>query len=287
MKDIIKYADIRQQLKDLRRNGIQAGPKTGWDAVTELYRPERGYMTVVTGIPNHGKSRWLDALRINLSCLYGWTHATFSPENYPLHTYYAQLVETVAGTQASLLPDDIWDDKVAFVDEHFHFVYPPEDRCTIDGLLEVFSRIHDNYGCDSILIDPYNEIEHRRPSNIHESEYVSLFLTKIRRFARERNVHVWLVAHPMKLQKDKDGRYPVPTPYDISGSAHFRNKADFCLAVHRPAFGEKDDYVELHVQKVRFRNNGKPGLVEMSFNWQSGRYAEHGSKLFNLPGRAE
>lgn len=46
------------------------------------------------------------------------------------------------------------------------------------------------------------------------------------------NVHVWLVAHPRQLQ-DYISSKP-PTLYDISGSAHFYNKCDAGIVVHRP-----------------------------------------------------
>lgn len=43
-------------------------------------------------------------------------------------------------------------------------------------------------------------------------------------------MHVWLVAHPKQLQQWKGD---APTLYDIAGSAHFINKADVGLVVHR------------------------------------------------------
>ena len=43
-------------------------------------------------------------------------------------------------------------------------------------------------------------------------------------------MHVWLVAHPKQLQQWKG---EAPGLYDISGSAHFNNKADNGLVVHR------------------------------------------------------
>jgi hypothetical protein len=46
-------------------------------------------------------------------------------------------------------------------------------------------------------------------------------LSQIRRFARLHTVHVWVIAHPTKMQKAEKGPYaglyPPPTPYDISG----------------------------------------------------------------------
>lgn len=63
-----------------------------------------------------------------------------------------------------------------------------------------------------------------------ETEYVSQMLTKIKRFAQHHDVHVWFVAHPRQL---RDWKGAPPTMYDISGSAHFINKADNGVVVHR------------------------------------------------------
>lgn len=43
-------------------------------------------------------------------------------------------------------------------------------------------------------------------------------------------VHVWFVAHPRQLREWKG---QPPNLYDISGSAHFINKADNGIVVHR------------------------------------------------------
>ena len=86
------------------------------------------------------------------------------------------------------------------------------------------------YGIRGLLVDPYNELDHQRPSHMSETEYVSQMLTKIKRFAQHHDVHVWFVAHPRQL---RDWKGQPPTMYDISGSAHFINKADNGLVIHR------------------------------------------------------
>lgn len=40
-----------------------------------------GELTLVTGVPNSGKSEWLDALAVNLAAAYGWRFALCSLEN--------------------------------------------------------------------------------------------------------------------------------------------------------------------------------------------------------------
>jgi len=74
----------------------------------------------------------------------------------------------------------------------------------------------------------------------HERPPAILPRAQIKRFAQLHGVHVWLVAHPKQLQQWKGD---APGLYDISGSAHFNNKADVGLVVHRnfnAALGAKD-----------------------------------------------
>jgi len=87
-----------------------------------------------------------------------------------------------------------------------------------------------SYGIRGLVIDPYNELDHQRPSNVSETEYVSQMLTKIKRFAQHYDVATWFVCHPKQMQNWTGG---APNLYDISGSAHFVNKADVGLVVHR------------------------------------------------------
>ena len=88
------------------------------------------------------------------------------------------------------------------------------------------------------------------------------------------NAHVWLVVHPAKIYKDRTtGTRPLPTPYDLSGSAHWYNKADNILTVHRDqAAGGQD--VEVHIQKVRFKHCGRVGAVALRYDRVTGRYSD-------------
>ena len=48
----------------------------------------------------------------------------------------------------------------------------------------------------------------------------------MKKFAKSWQVHLIVVAHPSKINRNKDGSLPVPTLYDISDSAHWYNKPD-------------------------------------------------------------
>ena len=111
-------------------------------------------------------------------------------------------------------------------------------------------------------MDPYNELDHQRPSHMSETEYVSQMLTKIKRFAQHHDVHVWFVAHPRQL---RDWKGQPPTMYDISGSAHFINKADNGLVIHRNRDPEAGPMNEVRTPCV------------MSYCWQCKLYPNCGS----------
>jgi twinkle protein len=281
---VFEVTDIYTDIQSLYLKGLQKGALPGWPSVNSLYSVRTGEWTLVTGIPGSGKSEWLDAMLVNLANSEGWKFALFSPENHPLQRHFSKLAEKYIGLPFSenkyvpRMQKHQLEKACKWVHCHFVFLNPPDDELTVDAIITKARQAVLRHGINGIVVDPWNELDHSRPAGLTETEYISQCLTKLRRFARECNVHVWLIAHPTKLQKDKvTGAYPVPTPYDVSGSSHWRNKADYCIAVHREIKkGNKD--VEVHVQKVRFKEAGEVGLAILEYNLSNGRYKDPGGK---------
>ncbi|QSV44420.1 toprim domain-containing protein [Geobacter benzoatilyticus] len=280
VQGLFDVADFSPQIVRLYDNGHVSGAKTGWPCLDRFITFAPGQWSLVTGIPGSGKSEFIDALLVNLALAYGWTFAVFSPENYPLELHVQKLAEKFVGKPffgRSRMDRTELDKAVRWVNERFTFMLPEADELTVDRILNLAKIAVRRKGIRGIVVDPWNEIDHNRPANLSETEYISQSLSKIRRFAREHDIHVWVVAHPAKLRKEKDeaGRmvYPVPTPYDVSGSAHWRNKADNAVTVHRE-IGSDDSMVQVHVQKVRFKTCGKPGVVELRYDYFTGRYSD-------------
>lgn len=272
---IFSISDIEPQIDALYAMGSPRGESTGWPTVDHHYTVRTGEFTVVTGIPGHGKSEWCDALMMNLTHK-GWAFAIFSPENQPLERHFVKLAEKFIekpffpGYHQRIDKLELGAAK-RYLEDSFTFILPPDDSLTVDGILNLAKIVILKKGVKGIVIDPWNEIDHTRPSNLTETEYISSSLTKIRRFARQYGVHVWLVAHPTKLRKMDDGKYPPPTPYDISGSAAWRNKADNCITIYRHI---DSNQVEIHIQKIRFKEIGEIGMVALGYNRLNGRYKE-------------
>lgn len=263
----------REGVLDVYQNQPGKGLSTGWLGLDEYYTIREGDLTIVTGIPNHGKSELLDALVINLAINHGWRSALCSFENIP-EFHIAKLAEKITGEPffegpiPRMGPERL-SDAIDTVDRFFHFIRADEEAPTIDWILEKARAAVLRYGIRGLVIDPWNEVEHTRSNGMTETEYVSYVLGKVRRFAQVNGVHVWFVAHPKMLQKE-NGQRPVPSPYDISGSAHWANKADFALTVHRP--DPDSNLAEIHVMKVRHKWLGKQGCVTLRYNPETGEY---------------
>lgn len=277
LEGVFTVADLAADVVQLYQDGLPGGVSTGWASVDSHYTVRPGELTVVTGIPAHGKSQFLDALTVNLAKAHGWTIAMCSPENLPVARHVAKLVEQYSGWPfregpTRRLPMDELPDALDWLHQHFVFI-APEESLSLPGLLAIGKSLVARHGIKGFLLDPWNEFDHTRPAHQSETEYISIALGQIRRFARTHGVHVWLVAHPQKLYRREDGSYPVPTPYDISGSAHWRNKADNCLTVWRDV-DDPDQPVKLYVQKIRFREVGKVGVVDLQFDRLTGRYKD-------------
>lgn len=267
---VFEVEDLSDRIDHLYTHGWEKGVSTGWDDVDQFFTARAGELTVVTGIPNSGKSNWVDALAVNLAAAHGWRFAMFSPENQPLEDHMARIIEKYAGSPFSDGPTERMDRQTlrmskAWVQEHFFWILPDEDSdWTIDSVLERARALVFRKGIRALVIDPWNELEHFRPNGMSETDYVSISLKRMRQFARQQGIHLFVVVHPTKLYRDKDGNYPVPTLYDCNGSAHWRNKADNGMCVWRN-FTDDQAFVEIHVQKIRFRQIGRIGLAKLEY----------------------
>lgn len=274
-----EFADAMDRL--YRFGGIR-GMDTGWYSVNEHYTVLPGEWTLVTGIPGHGKSEWLDALMVQMATSEAaWRFAVFSPENQPTEDHLAKLAEKyinkpfLPGPTERMTQGDVRE-ALDFLDEHFTMLLP--ELPTVESLIEKLKVIVKRKRIKGVVLDPWNEIDHTRPQGMSETEYISRCLSKLRAFGRSHGVHLWIVAHPTKLEKDGKGGYPVPTPYDVAGSAHWRNKADNCIAIWRDQ-AANNDIVEVHFQKIRKKAVGRVGMVKLRYVRATGRYLEYSGEF--------
>lgn len=277
IRNLVEIGTDETDILSLYREGYEKALSTGWQCLDDNLKIRLGELSVVTGTPGSGKSEWIDALMVNLAENEGLKFAVCSFEN-PVATHRSKLVEKRVRLPfwpgiTSRMNEQELRQGAAWVRDHFHFMQFADDAPTIDAILDAARGAVRRYGIKGLVIDPYNEIEHKRPAAMTETEYVSEMLGKVKRFAQNHDVHVWFVAHPAKMMKDQSGKRFIPGLYDISGSANWVNKADIGIVVHREP-EKKPPQTEIHIRKVRFRPAGQLGTVMLNYDKKTGRYSD-------------
>ncbi|KAK3188776.1 hypothetical protein Dsin_028337 [Dipteronia sinensis] len=284
IKGLFSFRDFFDEIDSYyyRTVGDEFGISTGWRGLDSLYNVVPGELTIVTGVPNSGKSEWIDALLCNINESVGWKFALCSMEN-KVREHARKLLEkhikkpffnASYGQSVERMTVEEFEQGKEWLGDTFSLIRCENDSLpSINWVLELAKAAVLRHGVRGLVIDPYNELDHQRPSNTTETEYVSQMLTKIKRFALHHSVHVWFVAHPRQLHQWVGG---PPNLYDISGSAHFINKCDNGIVVHRnrdPEAGPMDR-VQVCVRKVRNKVAGTIGDAFLSYNRVTGEFMD-------------
>lgn len=272
VEGIFRVSDFEQSLDALFESGWQKGVTIGHPNFDNLLSFETKRLCIVTGIPGSGKSEFIDEIAERLNIRYGWRFAYFSPENAPLAYHASKLIEKFTGHKfgKGTLPYNEYQQVKLHLETDFYFIAPKNDF-HLQTILDRAKYLVRKRGIKALVIDPYNRLENEQ-GNQNETQYISSVLDRLTNFAQQNDVLVILMAHPTKQPKTKDGTIEVPTLYDISGSAHFYNKCDFGIIVHRDRLQER---VEVRVSKVKFRHLGQVGTAYFKYNLNNGRYTPY------------
>lgn len=232
-----------------------------------------GKFMVVTGIPGHGKSQWADSLVLNLAKKHGWNICVCSSE-IDNEEYEENMVHRILRRPLDKVADFEPDKARKFYQDHFIFVTNATMDCDLELSLEKLIDLAEiaiiRDGCKVLLLDPWNEIEHKRMSDETETEYTGRAIRMLKKLAQQYRVLVIVVSHPTKPQF---GRVSCPNLYSISGSANWANKADYGVIIWREDMSS--DMTEVRIAKIKRHGvMGKPGSIQVRLNKSTGHFEE-------------
>lgn len=257
-------------LDDLPRVDERPALDPGLGDLGRHCRLRTGDLMVVTGIPAHGKTLFLNNLLAAMHRQHGWRSCFCSPEQHPWLDHRRALVRLHGQRPHDLLSEAQIAAAEAWIRDAFCWMVAGlEDTPDVDWFLEMAATAAVRFGANAIVLDPWNELVHRRPPHELGDEYVNEALRKVRVLARELNVLAIVCAHPRKQDADRDtGTFPVPTLYDVSGAAAWKNKPDVGVVVHRYPRATL-----LRIEKTRYEEvHGVPGDLDVRVDPRSGRY---------------
>jgi twinkle protein len=267
---VYELMDFNDELDILFEEGMKEGNRIGIPFLDDWITWELGRFAVWTAAPSAGKSEMVDFVNIKLNLLYGWKVAYFSPENFPMQNHGAKIVEKLIGARFSKnnMSKDAYLSAKYHIKDNFFWVNP--DQNDIDTILSKFKFLIKIKGVKIVVLDPWNTIQFSGGYG----DYGKI-LQKMVKFARDNSVLFHLVAHPRKLEKNKEtGKFPMPTMYDIAGSSDFWNMSDYGLIIKRD---QQDDLTfinegQIQIAKVKFKHLGRQGIGYWKYNFKSGRY---------------
>lgn len=266
LEGVYSISDINHEIDDMYVNGLDKGVDTEIQNFT--LNIVKGYITVITGIPSHGKSDFLDYLCLRLRILHFWKGCFYSPENRPTQLHFSKMARKISGKHwdgYNRISVEELNEIKQFLDKTLWFL-KPESKFDLTSILNQIKTIILRYGLDYFVLDAWNKLEHLDDS----TSYIGKCLDEIAIFCELHHVHCFLVAHPTKMKKDlKTGRYEIPTLYDIAGSANFYNKVDNGICVYRNFDTGK---TQVHIQKIKFDHWGTEGCAEFEYDLKSKRY---------------
>lgn len=259
------------RIEELWRGERSQGYSTGIPPLEGLYSVPMGTVTLITGWPGDGKSTLLNQILTNLADQHDFKTMFWSPESPP-EVHVANLIQL--RTQKSFYPGKAYRmaleeaaQAMVWVNDHFYFAVDDEENDpTLDSILDRVEASILRYGVRLVVIDPFNHIS--KPSgDMNEVDWIRRLMIRLRRFAQNHDVHIFLVAHPK--QAPNGFTKSPPTGFHISGGAHWNNITDMGVTVFRP---DDVDYSEFIVWKMRFSWHGRKGKAKLDFDADTGRY---------------
>lgn len=278
LNKVLSKQYLIDEVRDLYENGVPTGFRIGIKSIDEIFRYDTAMVNIITGIPNFGKSEFLDFINVRLNKLYNMKVMYYSPENTPVKLHLQKLLSKLTNKTFKDLTKEEINNEMNYICDNF-FILNYETVNTLDEILEQAEKLIIEKGVKIINIDPYNTLEHARPANLTETEYVSQVMTRLQKFSKRFNVLVNLVVHPKKMASDLNGDTIMPNRYDLNGSANFANKADYIIIVHRDL---TDKTTIIKCDKCKFSNYGKIGQTVIKYDIQSTNYFDLEEKDYSL-----
>ena len=281
--------DVAESMIDGFHNGQERGTTTYIPEVDKAWTWRNGEVNIWTGYQNEGKTLFLNQLATLKAAMDGWKFAVFSPENMPINDFFNDIIEMYVGRSADPHHKNIqmskkeYKEAMDFVNKHFYIIYPKKNF-ELSSIFERAKYLVKTKGIRSLIIDPYNTIQHKLRSGEREDLYISRFMSELKRFALDQKISVHLVAHQVTPTKTDEGRYIKPDVNRIKGGGTFADKADNVMFIWRPdrALEFSSTLVTFGSQKIKKQKLvGIPQeLTNITFSMKEQRYYFNGKTPF-------
>lgn len=275
MDNIVVLEDHNEELDDFWLNGFERGMTMDLPDFDKHFSLALKQYTLFTGVPQSGKSEFLDQLLLKINLKYGHKIGYCSTENEPFTFHYDKLVQKLYGRRPNG-STEVSSDDVKYVKDHitdniFHVQF--DKRYWLQDVLAKFTELVRRKGVRMFVIDPYNKIKLKGGST-DVVKYTEEYHILLDEFVKKNDCHLFLVAHPLKMQLQEGSKktHIMPTAYNIKGGSEHNDMSYNVIGINRIY---ESRLVHVKTLKVKFRHLGEINQdAFFGFNTVNGRYEE-------------
>lgn len=295
-QDDLLYLNEQQMLFEFN-NGKEIGEDAHISSIKDQFSWKRTFVNCWTGLPNFGKTTFLNFLTINKSVHDNWKWCIWSPEmvnSYKnkktnkiyksssdiydelIHTYtglnpYKHLVKKYNMEQMN---KDIYINAMDWVKEHFYIISPKENN--YKTLVDSFKFWNDKYGFDGFIIDPFKNLQYDITGTM--DTVLHKIFDELKEIAILTNSTINIIAHPKSNNEPKNpnGRFKVITQFNLLGGSAWDNSMDGIFSLDRPYMNlnpNDPSCVLYHLKQRKKLLVGRTGCSkDIEFDWRTNRY---------------
>ncbi|MEO0498944.1 MAG: DnaB-like helicase C-terminal domain-containing protein [Pseudomonadota bacterium] len=259
-------------------------PLTVWshlfDEWEDRFALAPGLFSVMTGEPGMGKTHFSAQLAYRVAQRHEVRVGMASFET-PVKPHYQRLLRGFCvGKRWQDLTAEEERAADAWIDDAYRFIQHPRDIPGFQWMLDTLEAAAVRDGCQLLIVDPWNRLEHARHPRESETEYIGRALTALMEFVRDLGVHLMVLAHPAKRANafnPQTSKFVAPTLGDISGSKHWENRPDQGFVVHRERKWDRETNQQVTeaqfiVAKSRFQELGYERVWNLDFDRERNAY---------------
>jgi len=225
---ILEHNDVRDSLNDFYKKGALRGDYLGFPTFHQKYTMSLPGVTDWTGSGGSGKSEFLLELLLNTSLFYGWKHLIYVPDVGSREEIISILIHKKTGKTfdkryKNVISEFEIEKELLWVLHYFKILYKEDKKKKItpyqfwDYAFELNKSIEG--GIQTATIDSWKDMKRYVGRNGESIARDDLYLEDVLGYRNDladvNKIHFHIVIHPLKTEKDKNGKRLPATPYDL------------------------------------------------------------------------
>ena len=169
LPSVLPKGPLKERIRTVRTNGLPQGFFTGVSNLDDVFRFDKGRLITITGVPNCGKSEFVDFYTATLNKRYGLKTLYFSPENQPCELHLSKLISKYTNKPIGELSTVEVDTAMEYICNNFYFCNYEKVK-TLDDIERQVEELNSTNPFDILVLDAYNKIESDKPAGEVETE---------------------------------------------------------------------------------------------------------------------